>query len=117
VGELAASRHGAISRRQAAHIGLGRNAIARLIERGVLQEPVPGVMTAAGIPTREAFDQRRDDELAIEGWHTAYAGWSDATRTPASVRRTLERIATGRAMDLGIDLRALVNPQRPTAGR
>jgi very-short-patch-repair endonuclease len=68
-------------------------------------------------PTREAFDQRRDNELAIEGWHTAYVGWSDATRTPATVRRTVERIAARRAKDLGIDLRTLVNPQRPALGR
>ena len=69
VGELAASRHGAVTRRQAAETGLGRNAVARLRARGVLTEPVPGVLCIAGMPStweqqvvhRHARRRRRSD--------------------------------------------------------
>ena len=64
-------------------------------------------------PAREAFDQRRDNELATEGWHTTYVGWTDANSTPAAVRRTMERIVARRADDLGIDLRSLLNARAP----
>lgn len=49
VGELAASRHGAISRRLAAEY-LSRTAIARLCHRGVFLEPAPGVLVVTGSP-------------------------------------------------------------------
>lgn len=64
----------------------------------------------------ERIDQRRENALAEEGWLTTYVGWSDATKSPAQVRRTVERIAARRANDLGIDLSALLNAQEPTAG-
>lgn len=73
VGEFAASRHGAVTRRQAAALGLGRNAIARLIRRGHLHEPVPGVLIVVGseptwhqslyVATLEGGDER----IAIAG--------------------------------------------------
>jgi very-short-patch-repair endonuclease len=49
-GELAASRHGAFHRRQAAESGLTPSVIARLIREGVLAEPVPGVLVVTGSP-------------------------------------------------------------------
>jgi hypothetical protein len=49
--DLAAERHGAFSRRQAADVGLERSAIRRLIDRGMLREPIPGVLVIAGAPT------------------------------------------------------------------
>ena len=63
-------------------------------------------------PRREAFDQRRENELAVVGWDTAYVGWADATGTPAQVCRTIERIAARRATDLQLDLRALLAASR-----
>lgn len=50
VGELAASRHGTFTRRQAAHIGTSAQAISRLRDRGFLIEPTPGVLCIAGMP-------------------------------------------------------------------
>jgi hypothetical protein len=50
VAELAASQHGAYSRRQAAELGIDRGTIARLTALGVHTEPVPGVLFMAGSP-------------------------------------------------------------------
>ena len=55
-------------------------------------------------PRREAFDQRRDNLLAVEGWHTAYVGWADTTSTPAAVCSVIEAIVARRALDLCVDL-------------
>ncbi|MGB8859158.1 MAG: type IV toxin-antitoxin system AbiEi family antitoxin domain-containing protein [Ilumatobacteraceae bacterium] len=60
-------------------------------------------------PRAEAFDERRDNSLAEHGWHTSYVGWSD-TATPASVCRSIERFVAQRAVDLGVDLAALLAP-------
>lgn len=56
VGEFAASRHGAFTRSQAAENGLGHSAVGRLIRRGVLEEPAPGVLLISGAPA--TFEQR-----------------------------------------------------------
>jgi hypothetical protein len=58
-------------------------------------------------PTNEAFDEQRDNLLAVEGWDTAYVGWSAANSSPLLVRRVIEQIVTRRASDLGIDLAPL----------
>jgi very-short-patch-repair endonuclease len=50
VGELAAARHGALTRSQAAHIGFSPKVITRLLRDQVLLEPVPGVLVVAGAP-------------------------------------------------------------------
>lgn len=50
VGEFAASRHGALNRRQAASLGLTPKIITRLIRDGHLREPLPGVLTVSGAP-------------------------------------------------------------------
>ena len=50
VSEVAAARHGAVTRRQAADRGLTKTVIARLIRDGVLAEPVPGVLVARAAP-------------------------------------------------------------------
>lgn len=50
VGEFAASRHGALSRRQAAGIGLSPQQIRRMIDRNLLREPVPGVLVMPDAP-------------------------------------------------------------------
>ena len=50
VGEFAASRHGALSRRQAAGIGLTPQQIRRMIDRDLLREPVPGVLVMPDAP-------------------------------------------------------------------
>jgi very-short-patch-repair endonuclease len=72
-------------------------------------------------PSAEAFDQRRENQLAEEGWHTTYVGWANVSASPATVRRTIERIAVRRAADLGLDLPSSMwvppNAQRPLAGR
>lgn len=68
-------------------------------------------------PTREAFDQHREQELAAEGWLTTYVGWAEATGSPAAVRRSIERIAARRAADLGVALLPSPNAVRPAAGR
>ncbi|MDP2292657.1 MAG: hypothetical protein Q8M22_15835 [Actinomycetota bacterium] len=60
-------------------------------------------------PRQEAFDERRDNRAAEHGWYISYVGWAD-TRTPASVRRSIERIVARRASDLGLDLRELCRP-------
>ena len=49
-GEFAASRHGALTRRQAAEFGLTPIVVRRLIREGYLLEPVPGVLTIGGSP-------------------------------------------------------------------
>ena len=54
VGELAASRHGAFTRRQAADKGISHKTISRLRDRGVLHEPAPGVLVVAGMPSTHA---------------------------------------------------------------
>jgi very-short-patch-repair endonuclease len=50
VGELAASHHGAFTRRQAAAIGTSSQALTRWKRRGVLTEPVAGVLVVRGSP-------------------------------------------------------------------
>ena len=50
VSEIAAARHGAVTRRQAADRGLTKTVIARLIRDGVLAEPVPGVLLVRAAP-------------------------------------------------------------------
>lgn len=49
-GEFAASRHGALTRAQAADHGLTDKVIRRLIREGVVVEPVPYVLVAVGAP-------------------------------------------------------------------
>jgi very-short-patch-repair endonuclease len=49
-GEFAASRHGALSRRQAASFGLSPQVIRRMIRDQHLIEPAPGVLVIAGAP-------------------------------------------------------------------
>jgi hypothetical protein len=49
-GEFAASRHGALTRSQAATFGLTNKVIRRLLSNGVFDEPVPGVLVAVGSP-------------------------------------------------------------------
>lgn len=44
VGELAASHHGAFTRRQAASLGLSKRAIAALLACGAVRSPAPGVL-------------------------------------------------------------------------
>ena len=48
VGEFAASRHGALSRRQAATFGLKASAIRNLIDARLLLEVAPGVLVVSG---------------------------------------------------------------------
>jgi very-short-patch-repair endonuclease len=48
VGEFAASRHGVLTRKQAAAAGLSRNVIARLIRTGHLSEPISNVLVVRG---------------------------------------------------------------------
>ncbi|MBI4932580.1 MAG: type IV toxin-antitoxin system AbiEi family antitoxin domain-containing protein [Actinobacteria bacterium] len=50
VGELAASHHGAFSRRQAASIGVSTRHLVRLVDQRVLTEPAPGVYALLGTP-------------------------------------------------------------------
>jgi hypothetical protein len=47
--EFAASRHGVISRKQAAHFGFNPGKISRLKEHGALLEMVPGILVLAGV--------------------------------------------------------------------
>ncbi|MGE3586997.1 MAG: hypothetical protein AB7L17_04680 [Ilumatobacteraceae bacterium] len=49
-GEFAASRHGALTRSQAADHGLTEKVVRRLLRDGVVTEPVPGVLVAVGSP-------------------------------------------------------------------
>jgi very-short-patch-repair endonuclease len=49
-GEFAASRHGAMTRSQAARQGLSNKVVRRLLRDGVIVEPVPGVLVAVGSP-------------------------------------------------------------------
>jgi very-short-patch-repair endonuclease len=49
-GEVAASRHGALTRTQAGLLGLGPHHIDTLRRRGHLAEPTPGVLTVVGAP-------------------------------------------------------------------
>src|SRR4051794_15277094 len=48
VGEFAASRHGVITRTQAAALGIHRSVIARLKRDGHVVEPLPGVLVIVG---------------------------------------------------------------------
>lgn len=50
VGELAASHHGAFTRRQAAALGLRKRGVSDLVVAGVLREPVPGVLVDRAHP-------------------------------------------------------------------
>ena len=72
VGELAASRHGAFTRRQAADIGISHTTISRLRDRGVLCEPTPGVLVIAGMPT--TFEQRVYVATLVGGGGLAIGG-------------------------------------------
>lgn len=56
-------------------------------------------------PAVEAFDERRENQLAEVGWQTSYDGWAD-TSAPATVCRSIERMVATRASDLGLDLTA-----------
>lgn len=51
VAELAASHHGAFTRRQAADIGMRPTTLSRLVQRGTLHEPASGVLAVAGAPS------------------------------------------------------------------
>ena len=52
VGEFAASRHGAFTRKQAADLGVSTKVIARLKDSGHVAEPLPGVLVVVGsVPT------------------------------------------------------------------
>ena len=54
VGEFAASRHGAVTRKQAAELGVSNKVVARLKSLGHLLEPLPGVLVVVGsVPTWE----------------------------------------------------------------
>lgn len=54
VGEFAASRHGVVSRQQAAGLGMSGKVVARLKASGHLCEPLPGVLVVVGsVPTWE----------------------------------------------------------------
>ena len=57
-------------------------------------------------PAQEAFDERRENRMAEEGWQTSHVGWADKA-APATVCRSIERIVARRAADLGVDLGAL----------
>ena len=50
-GEFAASRHGAVTRSQAAENGLSSKVVRRLLRDRVLDEPVPGVLVVVGSPS------------------------------------------------------------------
>ena len=50
VGDVAASNHAVLSREQAASFGLFAPQVQRLKQRGVLREPVPGVLVIHGAP-------------------------------------------------------------------
>lgn len=50
LGELAAARHGAFTRAQAASVGITRTVIDRHVRLGHLVEPVPGVFVVVGTP-------------------------------------------------------------------
>jgi hypothetical protein len=54
--ELAASQHSAITRRQAAELGMDRRRIATAMRQGWLGEPHPGVLQIAGSPA--TFERR-----------------------------------------------------------
>jgi hypothetical protein len=54
----------------------------------------------------EAFDERRDNRLTEVGWLTSYVGWAD-TSAPRTLCRSVERIVSRRALDLGLDLAEL----------
>lgn len=47
-GEFAASRHGALTRSQAADNGISKQVVSRLLRDRVLAEPVPGVLVVVG---------------------------------------------------------------------
>lgn len=49
-GEFAASRHGALTRSQAAEKGISSNVVHRLLRDCVLIEPMPGVLVVVGSP-------------------------------------------------------------------
>ena len=49
-GEFAASRHGALTRSQAAERGISSRVVSRLLRDGVLGEPAPGVLVVRGTP-------------------------------------------------------------------
>src|SRR5215207_11262041 len=48
VGDVAASNHAVLSREQAASFGLHSQKLRRLKRRGILREPVPGVLVVHG---------------------------------------------------------------------
>jgi hypothetical protein len=49
-GEFAASRHGALTRSQAAERGISKRVVDRLLRDGSIDEPVPGVLVVRGAP-------------------------------------------------------------------
>lgn len=49
VAELGAAQHGAVTRQQASSLGLSSRSIRRFIDRGLLREPVPGVLAFTAV--------------------------------------------------------------------
>jgi very-short-patch-repair endonuclease len=77
IGELAAARHGAVTRAQAASIGISRTVIERLLRNGHLDEPVPGVLVVAGTPPtwhqRLTIATLASNEAGVAGMRSAAA--------------------------------------------
>ena len=105
VGEFAASRHGVITRKQAAALDLSRNVIARLKSSGHLVEPVPRVLVVVG--SVDSWYQRltvatqASNAAGVVGFRSAAAlhhfdGFAthDVDLVVATWRSTLASIAT-----------------------
>jgi hypothetical protein len=76
VGELAASHHGAFTRRQAAALGTSSQALTRWKARGLLIEPVAGVLVVRGSPP--TWEQRLYVATAALDEHPIASGLAGA---------------------------------------
>ena len=87
-GEFAASRHGALTRSQAAERGISSRVVSRLLRDGVLDEPSPGVLVVRGTPPTWHQRVRRDI-----GLQRCWCRGLSICRRPRRLRRLWARSA------------------------
>lgn len=107
VAELAASQHGAVSRSQAASLGLDRRAVRRLVERGLLQEPIPTVLRLVGAPAtwkqRATLPTLTSACAAVSHlWGARLHDLLGDEHLPGDVQVTIERNSTLRAPGVAV---------------
>ncbi len=95
VAELAATRHGVISRRQAAELGMDYRRVATAIRQGWLTEPYPGVLVVAGAAS--GFERRMMIAVSAAG------GAAVASHRAAARLHRLDGFEQSPTLELSVD--------------